>query len=150
MELPKFHLKLHTGEDITDKDLRGHRVVLFSYPKAFTPGCTKEVCSIEDSFSQIKNHNVLIFGISTDPVEKNREFAEKYNLEYPLISDPEHELLEKLGMFGERTLYGKKFMGTKRYIHFFDENGMLVKTIKGVKTANAGEQILNAFKQLNW
>ncbi len=150
MNLPTFKLQLHTGKPITEKDFKGKRVVLFSYPKAFTPGCTKEVCSIRDGFKEIKKREVEIYGISTDPVELNAKFAKEYDLPYPLICDPDHELLDKLDMYGERTLYGKKFMGVKRHIHFIDENGNIVKTIKGVKTDQTSDQILKALDGLGW
>ncbi len=150
MKLPEFELFAHTGEKITNKDLLGKKVVLFSYPAAFTPGCTKEVCAIESGIDKIRKRGVEVYGISTDDVEKNRQFAEKYGLEYPLLCDPDHTLLEKLDMYGKKTLYGKKVVGVKRYIHFFDEEGNLVKTIKGVRTASADEQILKVLDELGW
>ncbi len=150
MKLPEFELIAHTGEKITHTDFLGKKVVLFSYPAAFTPGCTKEVCAIESSIDKIRKRGVEVYGISADEVEKNQKFAEKYGLEYLLLSDPSHTLLEKLDMYGEKTLYGKKVVGIKRYIHFFDEEGNLVKTIKGVRTATADEQVLKALDDLGW
>lgn len=150
MKLPEFELTAHTGKTITNRDLLGKKVIIFSYPEAFTPGCTKEVCSIESSISEIRKRGVEVYGISTDDVEKNRKFAEEYGLEYPLLCDPEHKLLEQLDMYGEKQLYGKTYVGVRRYIHFFDEEGNLVKTIKGVRTDSTGDQILKAMDSLNW
>ena len=149
MSIPKFNLKLASGSAGTHQDLSTGKVVLFSYPRAFTPGCTKEVCSIRDTFSEIKSKGIKVFGISADTVEKNRKFSEEHGLEYPLICDVDKVLLEPLGLYGEKKLYGKTSIGILRQIIFF-EDGEEVKRIKGVKTANAGEQILKNAEKIGW
>ncbi len=94
-DFPEFSLKNQKDEKISKSDLDGQKFILFSYPRALTPGCTKEVCSIRDNFTLLENKGFKIFGISNDPHDKNKKFADKYELQYDLLSDVNAELLEK-------------------------------------------------------
>jgi len=149
MSIPNFELSIDNGTTISDSDIKIGKVILFSYPKAFTPGCTKEVCSIRDYFAEIKTKGIKVFGISADSIEKNKKFSEEYNLPYPLICDEEKVLLSALGMYGEKKLYGKVSVGILRQIIFF-KDGEEVKRVKGVKTAVSGEQILKNAEKIGW
>ncbi len=147
-QFPDFELQTHNDETISSADLKGKKFVLFSYPRALTPGCTKEVCSVRDYFTELTKREVIPFGISNDAPKKNKKFADKYNLQYDLLCDENSELLEKLGAFGEKKIYGKTTQGTFRYTYIVDEKGIIRKIFKKVSTATHGEEILNALNDL--
>ncbi len=150
IQFSEFSIPTHEGKLLTEKDTLGKRVVLFSYPEAFTPGCTAEVCSIRDQFGEILKHEVLVLGISKDSVEKIKQFHDEYKLKYTLLSDEKSDFMERLDVYGEKLLYGKKVIGTKREIIFLDEKGTEVDRIKGVRTKSTAEQILKKFDKLGW
>ncbi len=145
---PDFELFAHNGEIIKSNDLKGTPIVIFTYPRAMTSGCTKEVCSVRDYFSEIKQKGVIPFGLSNDPIDKNKKFAEKHNIQYLLLSDPESKLLREIGAFGIKKMYGKEYEGTKRQTFIIDKNFKVIKIFKKVKTAIHGEEILNALNEL--
>ena len=147
-KFPEFEVITHKGEKLTRSNLEGKSFVLFSYPRAMTSGCTKEVCSIRDYFTEIKNRGVVPFGISNDSPDKNRKFAEKHNLQYDLISDEDSKLLRELGSYGEKKNYGRTYEGTFRHTFIVDETGIVRKIFKKVKTAEHGEEILTALDDL--
>lgn len=145
---PEFELVQQDEKKVSLEDLKGSPFVVFAYPRADTPGCTKEACSVRDNFSVIKDRGVKIYGISTDKPAKNKKFAEKYNLQYDLLCDPDAKLLTKLGAYGEKNLYGKKSMGTFRYTFISDKEGKIRKVFKKVDTSVHGEEILSALDNL--
>ncbi|MCY3410269.1 MAG: thioredoxin-dependent thiol peroxidase [Candidatus Heimdallarchaeota archaeon] len=145
---PDFSLLDQDEKQISLKDLKGKKFVLFSYPRALTPGCTNEVCSVRDHFSLLKDRGVIPFGISNDPVSKNKKFALKHDLQYSLLCDEENALLEKLGAYGEKKMYGKTSMGTFRYTWIVDENQKIRKIFKKVQTKIHGEEIIEALDEL--
>lgn len=147
-QFPEFALPSHKGKTVTSKDLKGKVFVLFAYPRAMTPGCTKEVCSIRDHFAELKERGVIPLGISNDSVEKNRKFAEKHNIQYELLSDVDNTLLTALDAYGEKKLYGKISTGVKRYTWLVDAEYKLVKLFKKVKTAEHGDEVLAAVDKL--
>ena len=148
-DFPEFRLKNQNDELISKSDLDGQKFILFSYPRALTPGCTKEVCSIKDNYSLLKKKGFKVFGISNDPHGKNKKFADKYELQYDLLSDVEGELLEKIGAYGEKQMYGKTYMGTIRKSYIVDENHKVIKIFNKVKTATHGDELLNEINQLD-
>ena len=127
---------------LTDKDLLGKKTVIYFYPKDSTPGCTAEACNIRDNHHAYLAAGYQVFGVSKDSQASHIKFKEKYDLPFPLLSDPTTEMLQSFGAWGEKKLYGKSSMGTLRKTFIFDENGILVRIIDKVDTKNHTAQIL--------
>ena len=127
---------------LTDKDLLGKKTVIYFYPKDSTPGCTAEACNIRDNHHAYLAAGYQVFGVSKDSQASHIKFKEKYDLPFPLLSDPTTEMLQSFGAWGEKKLYGKSSMGTLRKTFIFDENGILVRIIDKVDTKNHTSQIL--------
>lgn len=128
---------------LTLSHLRGQKVVLYFYPKDDTPGCTKQACALRDSWSQISSR-ALLFGISTDPIKRHARFIEKYTLPFPLVADPDHTIVNAYGVWVEKTLYGKKYMGTERSTFIISETGHITTLLEKVKPDEHLEQVLAA------
>ena len=143
---PLFTLADQDGNNVSLSDFRGQKVVLYFYPKDNTPGCTKEACSIRDNMPDFSRLNVKIFGVSRDSGESHRKFIEKQNLNFTLLSDPEHKVMEEYGAWGEKTLYGKKSMGVIRSTFVINEDGVIEKVYKKVNTATHGEDLKKYFE----
>jgi len=139
---PSFELKNQRGEVVTLEQYRGQKVVLFFYPKDNTPGCTKEACSLRDHFGEIQNKGAVILGISRDSEESHQKFIDKFDLPFDLLVDPEHQVMESYGAWGEKNMYGKVTVGVKRSTFIIDEEGKVVKVFKRVKTAEHGTEVL--------
>jgi peroxiredoxin Q/BCP len=122
---PAFALKDQHGKLVRLSGFKGRRVVVYFYPKADTPGCTQQSCNLQDAFPQLKKLKTAVVGISPDPVEKQLKFADKYGLEFQLLSDTDHAVAEAWGVWGEKSLYGRKFMGIVRSAFVVDEKGKL-------------------------
>jgi thioredoxin-dependent peroxiredoxin len=120
---PEFELSDQRGELVSLQKYRGQKVLIYFYPKADTPGCTKQSCGLRDVLGDIGDTAVL--GISPDTPEKQAKFDEKYGLGFPLLADTEHEVAEAYGVWGERSMYGKKYMGINRSAFLVDEEGNL-------------------------
>lgn len=143
---PLFTLDDQNGNNVSLSDFRGQKVVLYFYPKDNTPGCTKEACSIRDSMPDFSRLNVKILGVSRDSGESHRKFIEKQNLNFTLLSDPGHQVMEEYGAWGEKTLYGKKSMGVIRSTFVINEDGVIEKVYKKVNTATHGEDLKKYFE----
>jgi len=122
---PAFALKDQHGKLVRLSSLKGQRVVVYFYPKADTPGCTQQSCNLQDAFPQLKKLKATVVGISPDPVDKQLKFADKYGLKFPLLADTDHAVAEAWGVWGEKSLYGRKFMGIVRSAFVVDEKGKL-------------------------
>ena len=122
---PAFGLKDQHGKLVRLSGFKGQRVVVYFYPKADTPGCTQQSCNLQDAFPQLKKLKAGVVGISPDAGEKQLKFAEKYGLKFPLLADTDHAVAEAWGVWGEKTLYGRKFMGIVRSAFVVDEKGKL-------------------------
>jgi len=122
---PAFALKDQHGKTVRLSAFKGRRVVLYFYPKADTPGCTQQSCNLRDAFPQLKKLNAAVVGISPDPVEKQKKFDDKYGLGFPLLADVDHQTAEAWGVWDEKSLYGRKFMGIVRSAFVVDEKGKL-------------------------
>ena len=122
---PAFTLVDQRGDKVKLSDFKGQRVVVYFYPKADTPGCTQQSCNLQEAFPQLKKLKAGVVGISPDPVEKQLKFADKYGLKFPLLADTDHSVAEAWGVWGEKSLYGRKFMGIVRSAFVVDEKGKL-------------------------
>ncbi|MFC2077881.1 thioredoxin-dependent thiol peroxidase [Candidatus Bipolaricaulota bacterium] len=139
---PAFELTSDGGETVRLEDLKGKRVIVYFYPKADTPGCTKQACAIQDLGPQIEDAGVTVIGISPDPPQKLAKFRAKYGLEFVLLSDPDHAVAEAYGAWGEKSMYGKNRAGIVRSHAAIDESGKIVaikNKIKPLETAELWE-----------
>jgi peroxiredoxin Q/BCP len=122
---PAFALKDQNGKTVRLSGFKGQPVVVYFYPKADTPGCTQQSCNLRDAFPQLRKLKAAVVGISPDPVEKQKKFDDKYDLGFPLLSDTDHAVADAWGVWGQKSLYGKKFMGIIRSAFVVDEKGKL-------------------------
>ena len=141
---PEFTAKDQNGNDVSLKDFRGKKVVLYFYPKDDTPGCTKEACDFRDNYASLQKKGFVVIGVSTDSEKSHKKFVEKYDLPFTLIADNEKKIVNKYEVFGEKKFMGKSFMGTHRITFIIDENGKIQKVLKKVDTANSSKQVLEA------
>ena len=123
---PAFELQNQDGDTIALNDFEGRKVVLFAYPRAATPGCTKQACGFRDSYADVEAAGAVVLGISPDPVGKLQRWREKQDFPYDLLSDPDHAVLEAYGAWGEKKMYGKTYEGVIRSHWIIDETGKLV------------------------
>jgi peroxiredoxin Q/BCP len=128
---------------LTLSHLRGQKVVLYFYPKDDTLGCTKQACALRDAWPQISS-KAHLFGISTDPIKRHAKFIEKYTLPFPLITDPDHHIVNAYGVWVEKTLYGKTYMGTERTTFIISESGQITTILEKVKPDAHLEAVLAA------
>jgi peroxiredoxin Q/BCP len=141
---PSFSLEDQDGNKVSLKDLKGKWVVLYFYPKDDTPGCTREACGFRDEQKALTKAGAVVLGVSKDSVPSHQKFAKKYKLNFPLLSDPDHEVAEKYGAWGEKTLYGRKFMGMIRSTFLIDPKGKIAKVWPKVKVDGHVEQVQEA------
>ncbi|MBL8189533.1 MAG: thioredoxin-dependent thiol peroxidase [Acidobacteria bacterium] len=141
---PAFSLKNTEGKTVKLSDLKGKKVVLYFYPKDMTPGCTVEACGFRDDYAQLKKRGVEVIGVSGDDQKSHQKFTEKYSLPFTLLSDPTHEMMEKYGAWGEKSLYGRKYMGVLRITYIIDEEGRITHVFDKVKTATHSKDIIAA------
>ena len=144
---PDFTALNQDGKKVKLSSFRGKKnVVLYFYPRDMTPGCTTEACDFRDSKPDFKNTAIL--GVSADAPEKHQKFIEKYSLPFDLISDPGKKVLEKYGVWQEKSLYGKKFMGIVRSTFIIDKKGIIQKIFPKVKVKAHVEKVLEALKEI--
>ncbi len=139
---PDFTGKDQNGNSIKLSDYKGKKVVLYFYPKDNTPGCTLEACNLRDNYDRFKEQGFEIVGISSDDEKSHQKFITKYDLPFRLIADVDKSIHEKFGTWVEKSMYGKKYMGTARVTFVIDENGKFSDIIEKVKTKEHSEQIL--------
>jgi peroxiredoxin Q/BCP len=132
---------------INTTSLLGKKLILYFYPKDNTPGCTNEAINLRDNFSKLQQENFEVIGVSPDSNESHIKFSTKLNLPFKLISDSDKKIMNSCGVWGEKKLYGKTFMGVKRTTFVTDENGIVLKVFNKVKTKEHFEQIINAFNK---
>lgn len=141
---PDFALPDQHGQTLRLADLRGRRVVLYFYPKADTPGCTAQACSLRDAREPLDAAGAAVVGISPDRPAAQARFDTKYELGFPLLSDPDHEVAEAYGAWGERSMYGKKYMGIVRSAFVIDEEGRIAETFYQVSPKDTVPKALAA------
>ena len=142
-EAPDFTAQTHDGRTVTLSDYRGQKVALYFYPKDNTPGCTAQACNLRDNTALLTDNGIAVIGVSPDPVASHQKFADKYELEFPLIPDPERTIIEAYGVWGEKKSYGKTFMGVQRTTFLIDENGVIAHVFKRPKTKEHAEEIVS-------
>jgi thioredoxin-dependent peroxiredoxin len=140
---PDFELSNQDGNPVRLSDYRGRKLIVFAFPKANTPGCTTQACGFRDEFPKIEAGNAAVLGVSPDPPKKLRAWKDAQNLPYELLSDPDHRLLDALGAWGERSMYGKKYMGVIRSHWVIDEHGIVLD--EQIKTSPT-ESVARALK----
>ncbi len=139
---PDFQTTDQDGKAVSLKDFKGRKVVLYFYPKDDTPGCTKEACSFRDGWSAFRKRKIAVLGVSADDEKKHKKFAEKYDLPFPLLADTGHKILKAYGTWGEKSLYGRKYMGIFRVTYVIDEKGKIAAVWPKVKPEGHAEEIL--------
>lgn len=144
-KIPDILGKDQNGKEIKAIDYTGKKLVLYFYPKDNTPGCTAEACSLRDNFSALQKAGYEILGVSVDNEKSHQKFIEKQQLPFSLIADTDKKLVNKFGVWGEKTLAGRNYMGVIRTTFLINEQGVIEKIInpKEIKTKEHGEQILN-------
>jgi len=141
---PDFSLLTGDGSTLSLGDLKGRKVVLYFYPKDNTSGCTREACAFNDSLKVLEKKGARVIGVSADSVASHRKFADKYNLAFPLLADEKKEMIKKYGVWKEKSMYGKKYMGIERTTFVIDERGVIAKIFPKVKVDGHVEEVLGA------
>lgn len=145
---PNFQAQaLVKGEkmSVSLEDFKGKKIALYFYPRDMTPGCTRQACNLRDHFEILKDKNIIIIGVSTDPLSSHKKFAEKKELPFILVSDTEKEIVKKYGVWGEKKFMGKTFMGTKRTTFLINEDGTIVGIIEKPDVKSHSKEILETF-----
>ena len=143
-QAPDFTARDQNGNTVRLSDFKGKKVVLYFYPKDNTPGCTAEACNLRDNYETLQKAGYEVIGVSKDSEKSHQKFIEKYGLPFTLISDTEKEVHEKYGTWVEKSMYGRKYMGTARTTFLIDENGVIEDVIEKVKTKDHAAQILGS------
>ena len=133
------------GNPVSLDNFKGSKLVLFFYPKDNTPGCTKEACNLRDNYAALQENGFKILGVSIDDEKSHTKFITKFELPFPLLADTDKATVEAYGVYGEKSMYGRKYMGTFRTTYIIDENGTIEHVIKKVKTGDHAAQILSLY-----
>jgi thioredoxin-dependent peroxiredoxin len=141
-EAPDFELTSDTGEQVRLSQFRGKPVVLYFYPRDDTPGCTTQACRIRDNYDDFQERGVVVLGVSPDEETSHVKFKQKYGLPFTLLADPEHEVAEEYGVWGERKYMGRTYMGVQRSTFLIDSDGRIAKVMRKVKPDTHVEQVL--------
>lgn len=141
-KMPQFEVVDQDGKVVKSQDLLGKKTIIYFYPKDNTSGCTAESCNLRDNYEAMVAKGYNVIGVSKDSAASHRKFAEKYQLPFTLLADTSTEMIQAFGAWGEKSLYGRKYMGTLRQTFIFDEDGILVEIIDKVDTKNHAAQIL--------
>lgn len=144
MEAPLFSGVNQNGETISLAAFKGKKVILYFYPKDNTPGCTAESCNLSDNYDYWLNKGYEVIGVSPDSVASHRKFADKYSFKFNLVADTDQQILQAYGAWGEKSLYGKTYMGVLRSTFIIDADGVIEKVFAKVETKNHTEQIIKA------
>jgi peroxiredoxin Q/BCP len=141
-QAPAFSLKNTDGKVVKLSDYQGKKLVLYFYPKDMTPGCTKEACGFRDDHTELKRRGVEVVGVSADNQALHQKFTDTYSLPFTLLSDPNHETMEKYGAWGEKNMYGKKVTGVLRSTVLIDEKGRIAHIFRKVKTDTHSRDVI--------
>ena len=147
---PDFTLPDQDGNEVTLSDLRGQPVVLYFYPKADTPGCTTQACGIRDHRNDYEGTGARVIGVSPDTVPAQRKFAEKNGLDFTLLADEDHAIADLYGVWGEKKMYGKTYMGVARATFLIDPQGKVARVFPKVSPKTHDEVVLEALRELDF
>ena len=142
---PDFTSKDQDGNPVKLSDYKGKKVVLYFYPKDDTPGCTKEACSFRDADDVFNAKGIKVFGVSTDDEKSHQKFISKFQLPFDLLADTDKNIVESYGVWGEKSMYGKKYMGTMRKTFLIGEDGKIAKVFDKVNVEQHADEVLEAF-----
>lgn len=143
---PDFTAKDQNGQNISLSDFLGKDVILYFYPKDDTPGCTAEACSFRDNYQSLLSKGFEILGVSTDDEKSHQKFIKKFDLPFPLIADTDRKIVEAYGVWVEKNMYGKKYMGVARKTFIIGKDGTIKKIIAKVDTENSSQQVIAALQ----
>ena len=138
---PDFEVADQNGKPVKLSDYRGKKVVLYFYPKDDTSGCTAQACNLRDNYQDLKAKGYEVIGVSIDDEKSHQKFIQKHDLPFTLLADTDKKVVEDYGVWQEKSMYGRKYMGTMRYTFIIDEEGTIIDIITKVKTATHSEQI---------
>ena len=141
---PDFTLADDSGQKVKLSDFKGKKVVLYFYPKDDTPGCTKEACNFRDGFAEIKSRGAIVLGVSADSVDSHKKFKSKFELNFPLLADPDKKMIENYGVWKEKSMYGRKYMGIERTTFVIDPQGKISHIFPKVKVVEHYDEVLEA------
>ncbi len=142
---PAFKGKNQDGKAVKLADFKGKKLALYFYPKDDTPGCTKQACSLRDGIAELKKAGIEVVGVSIDDEKSHQKFIAKYELPFDLLADTDKSIVEAFGVWREKSMYGKKYMGTHRKTFLIDEKGKIVKIFDKVKVSEHADEVLAAF-----
>jgi peroxiredoxin Q/BCP len=142
---PDFVSRDQNGNSVKLSDYKGKKVVLYFYPKDDTPGCTKEACSFRDADDVYNSKGIKVFGVSTDDEKSHQKFISKFQLPFDLLADTDKTIVENYGVWGEKSMYGKKYMGTTRKTFLIAEDGRIAKVFDKVNVEQHADEVLEAF-----
>ena len=140
---PEFTSKDQDGKEVKLSDFRGEKVILYFYPKDDTPGCTAQACNLRDNYDSLLSKGYKVLGVSVDDEKSHLKFIKKFNLPFPLLADTDHNIVEAYGVWAEKSMFGKTYMGIVRTTFIVDENGIIEEVIHKIDTGNHIDQILN-------
>jgi thioredoxin-dependent peroxiredoxin len=143
-EAPDFELTSDSGDRVRLSQFRGRPVVLYFYPRDDTPGCTTQACAIRDSYADFTERGAVVLGVSPDEESSHVKFKQKHGLPFTLLADPEHEVAERYGVWGERKYMGRTYMGIERSTFLIDEEGRVAKVMRRVKPDTHADDVLAA------
>jgi peroxiredoxin Q/BCP len=142
---PEFEGRDGKGNKFSLSNIRGQKVVLFFYPADDTPSCTIQACNLRDNFELLKKNKFQVLGISPDEIESHQKFSSKFNLPFPLLTDPQHRIIKKYGVWGEKNLYGRKYMGLHRTTFIINEKGYIERIFLRPKNKTHAEEIISSY-----
>jgi len=146
---PAFKATDQNGNSVSMADFKGKKLALFFYPEDDTPTCTIQACNIRDNYALLKKHNINIIGISPDDEKKHKKFEAKFNLPFTMLADTAHKIIDKYGVWGEKQLYGRKYMGLYRTTFLIDEKGVIRKVFLRPKNKAHAEEIIKAWELID-
>lgn len=141
VQAPDFELPADDGSRVKLSDLRGKRVVLYFYPKDNTSGCTTQACDLRDTLPRIQEEGAVVLGVSPDPISSHEKFRDKFDLNFPLLADEDHEVAESYGVWKEKSMYGRKYWGIERSTFIIDEEGVVVEAWRKVKPKGHADRV---------